>query len=280
MKTKAFLLATAGSTVDGRTISDTDIDQIVSSYDTKTYGARVNMEHIRGVSGSAPFNAYGDVLEVSSGEVDVNFNGKIEKRKALYGVLDVTENAKALNDANQKVYPSIEILDNFGGKGFAYLGGLALTDSPAAIATERLKFSRTLPGSRVFSRDEGALLEFEDDASTPESKSLLAGFTALLDGFAAKFAAPAKVDPVVPPAQVDPATAPFDFSALRPMLDEVAQTFSTAIDTMRREFREEIDGIALKVKKQGEEQENKPAKDFSRRAPAGGGTAGNYDGVW
>jgi hypothetical protein len=51
MKTKAFLLATAGSTVDGRTITDADIDQMASSYDPKTYGARVNIEHIRGSAG-------------------------------------------------------------------------------------------------------------------------------------------------------------------------------------------------------------------------------------
>ncbi|PTR05019.1 capsid scaffolding serine peptidase GPO, partial [Novosphingobium sp. GV055] len=38
MKTKPFLLATAGSTVDGRTIDDAMLQQIASSYDPKTYG--------------------------------------------------------------------------------------------------------------------------------------------------------------------------------------------------------------------------------------------------
>jgi hypothetical protein len=279
MKTKAFLLATAGSTVDGRTITDADIDQMASSYDPKTYGARVNIEHIRGMSGQAPFNAYGDVESVSVGTVDVNFNGKTEKRKALYGVLDVTDNAKALNDANQKVYPSIEILDNFGGKGFAYLGGLALTDSPAAIATERLKFNRQLPGSIKYSSDTAALLEFEDDAATPEAKGLMASMGAMFDKFAAVLSPAPKVDPVDPP--VDPAKpATFDFSALRPMFDEMVQTFSTTLENVRKEFREETDRIALQVKKQGEEQEHTPAGNFSRRTPAGGGSATNYDGIW
>ena len=74
--TKPFLLATAGSTVDGRTIEDKQLKELASSYDPKTYGARVNIEHIRGVSGSAPFIAYGDLLALTTGEVDVNFNGK------------------------------------------------------------------------------------------------------------------------------------------------------------------------------------------------------------
>ena len=44
----AVLLATAGSTVDGRSIDARDLEQIAASYDPKTYGARVNIEHIRG----------------------------------------------------------------------------------------------------------------------------------------------------------------------------------------------------------------------------------------
>lgn len=147
MKTKQFLLATAGSTVDGRNIDEAMIEQMASSYDPKTYGARLNIEHIRGISPEMPFRAYGDVLELSVGEVEVNFNGKKEKRKGLYGVFDVTDDAKTINEQGQKVYPSIEIEPNFAGKGFAYLMGCALTDSPAAIATDRLQFNRAVPGT-------------------------------------------------------------------------------------------------------------------------------------
>ena len=127
MKTKPFLLATAGSTVDSRTIDENDIKQMASSYDPKTYGARLNIEHIRGLGTEGPFRAYGDVLELSTGEVDVNFNGETEKRLGLFGTFDVTDDAKQLNDAGQKVYPSVEIHPNFGGKGYCYLMGVALT---------------------------------------------------------------------------------------------------------------------------------------------------------
>lgn len=279
MKTKPFLLATAGSTVDGRTISDKDIDDIVSSFNPQTYGARINIEHIRGVSGTAPFNAYGDVVSVSSGEVEVDFNGKKEKRKALYGVLDVTDNAKALNDAGQKVYPSIEIIDDFNRQGYAYLGGLALTDSPASIATERMKFNRFNPNNRRFSLDEGALLEFEVESTSTEAKGLLAGFGAMLDSFAAKFAPPAKEEKKEPEGQQTQNSA-FSFAELRPMLEEVAQTFNTALDNLRKEFREEADRTALAVKKLGEEQESTPAHNFTRRQPSGSGSAGNYDKIF
>lgn len=271
MKTKPFLLATAGSTVDGRTIEARDLEQMASSYNPKTYGARVNIEHIRGVSGQAPFNAYGDVLELSFGEVDVDFNGKPEKRKALFGVLDVTDNAKALNDANQKVYPSIEIIDNFAGKGFSYLGGVALTDSPAAIATDRLKFNRTLPGSINLAGDTAATLEFADDITTEGGKSLLAGFGALLDKFAASFNPAPKVEDK--PEGQQPAT--LDFAALRPMFEQFGQTLATSIDTLRTEFRTEADAQALKIKSLEDAQETAPAHQFQRRPIADGGSNGN-----
>ncbi|WJS98189.1 GPO family capsid scaffolding protein [Novosphingobium humi] len=278
MKTKPFLLATAGSTVDGREISESDIDQMASSYDPKTYGARVNIEHIRGISGQAPFFAYGDVESVSVGETEVNFNGKIEKRKALFGVLDVTDNAKALNEANQKVYPSIEIIPNFGGKGFSYLGGVALTDSPAAIATERLKFNRTLPGSLTLAGETAAALEFADDGSVESAKGLLESMKGMLDKFTASFApAPKPETPPEPkPEGQQPTT--LDFSALRGIFEEFGQTVTTSIEGLRTEFRTEADAQALKIKKLEDAQDATPAPQFQRRPVSDGGAQHAYNG--
>lgn len=278
MKTKPFLLATAGSTVDGREISESDIDQMASSYDPKTYGARVNIEHIRGISGQAPFFAYGDVESVSVGETEVNFNGRIEKRKALFGVLDVTDNAKALNEASQKVYPSIEIIPNFGGKGFSYLGGVALTDSPAAIATERLKFNRTLPGSLTLAGETAAALEFADDGSVESAKGLLESMKGMLDRFTASFApAPRPGDkPQTPPEGQQPAT--LDFSALHGIFEEFGQTVTTSIEGLRHEFRTEADAMALKLKKLEDAQDAAPAPSFQRRPVSDGGAQHAYNG--
>lgn len=185
MKTKSFLLATAGSTVDGRIIDDKLIGEMANSYDVATYGARVNMEHIRGYDPEGAFGSHGDLLELSTGDVDVNFNGKSEKRLGLYGVFEMHDSAKQLNDAGQKVYPSIEIEPDFGGKGFAYCMGVALTDSPAAIATERLQFSRAYPGiiqlSAKDSSIEGALIEFADPAVA--SDPAVGGFFAAATDF-------------------------------------------------------------------------------------------------
>jgi hypothetical protein len=267
MKTKPFLLATAGSTVDGRVIDDKMIDEMASSYDPKTYGARINIEHIRGISGGLPFRAYGDIVALSVGDVDVNFNGTTEKRKALYGVFDITADAKSLNEANQKVYPSIEIEPNFGGKGFAYCMGVALTDSPAAIATEKLQFNRARPGTINLTVDTAHALVADDaDGVTTGGNALLSSMSAMLDKFTAAFAPKAETKPE-PKVEENPAApTAFDFSALRPLLAEFGNTVSASIDGLRTD----IDALSEKVKKQEETLESAPAHTYRARPLAGG----------
>jgi hypothetical protein len=246
-RTKPFLLATAGSTVDGRVIDDKLIDEMAQSYDPKTYGARLNIEHIRGITGDAPFRSYGDVVSLSVGEVDVNFSGKTEKRKALYGVFDVLEDAEKLNAAGQKVYPSIEIEPNFAGKNFAYLMGCALTDSPAAIATERLQFNRAAPGSIVLNGEVPMPLELADDKGTitEGGQGILSAFKAMMDGYTAKLTGKAtETKPADPPEQQ--LTQGFDMQAFTALFTQFAGKVEGTLQTQTAAQREEMDALALK----------------------------------
>lgn len=280
MKTKPFLLATAGATVDGRTIDDKMLQEMARSYDPKTYCARLNIEHIRGISGDGPFRAYGDVAELSTAEVDVNFNGKTEKRLGLFGVLDVSDDAKKLNDAGQKVYPSVEIEPNFAGKGFAYLMGCALTDSPAAIATDRLQFNRSLPGALKVAGEEAALLEFAEAGTGEGADGFLTKLGGILDGFAAKFTGGKPDDK--PQGGNEPKDQPaqaLDFAAFKQLFTEHGQAFAAEIGTLRTELRTEVDALGVKFAKLQQEREETPAQNYHRR-PASGGTAGRYDGIF
>lgn len=277
MKTKPFLLATAGSTVDGRTIDAKLLQEMAESYDPKTYGARLNIEHIRGVSGDRPFRAYGDVLALSTGEVEVNFNGKTEKRLGLYGVFDVNADAKALNEADQKVYPSIEIAENFAGKGFAYLMGCALTDSPAAIATERLQFNRQMPGTIKLSLDESAALQVDEAGPGEPGNAFLGSLKGILDGFAAKFTGGKPEEKPEPKPDAQPAA--FDIAPLTEMLGTFTDTVAKEISALRTEFRGEVDALAIKIGKAEEVRETTPAQDFRQR-PKSDGNAGAYAGIF
>ncbi|PRG70995.1 GPO family capsid scaffolding protein [Burkholderia cenocepacia] len=163
-KTKFFRIATEGATTDGRTIDRAMLEQMASSYDPKTYGARINMEHIRGYTPDSTFRAYGDVIALKAEEQD----GKMR----LLAQLSPTKDLVALtNEQRQKVYTSMEVDPDFAGTGEAYLVGLAVTDNPASLGTEMLQFSakhkaydaRKQRPENLFSAAVEAEIEFEEE---------------------------------------------------------------------------------------------------------------------
>ncbi len=131
---KWFRVATEGATTDGRKISRQWIEQMAKNFDRAKYGARVWLEHMRGLFHDGPFSALGDVLAAKTEEVE---DGKL----GLFVQLDPTDRLKQMNADRQKIYTSIEVDPEFAGTGEAYLVGLAVTDSPASLGTEMLQFS-------------------------------------------------------------------------------------------------------------------------------------------
>ena len=136
-KSKWFRIAVAGDTTDGREIQPEWIVQMAQNYDPNTYGARINMEHFRSVFPDGVFGAYGDVLALKTEKVTIDG----EEKDALFAQIEPTQSLIDLNQKRQKVYTSIEVDENFANKGFAYLVGLAVTDSPASLGTEMLAFA-------------------------------------------------------------------------------------------------------------------------------------------
>lgn len=131
---KLYRIGTEGQTTDGRKIQRDWIAQMAKSFNPQIYGARIWLEHLRGVYPDGPFRAYGDVKSLHSREVD---GGKL----ALFAEIDPTPDLVAIVKARQKVYTSMEIDPDFAGTGIAYLVGLGVTDSPASLGTEMLTFS-------------------------------------------------------------------------------------------------------------------------------------------
>lgn len=171
-----FRVAVEGATTDGRTITRQWIEQMAANFDPAKYGARVWMEHMRGLFHDGPFAALGDVTAVKAQEDD----GKL----GLYAELDPTDRLKQMNGERQKVYTSIEVDPDFAGSGEAYLVGLAVTDSPASLGTEMLQFSaaqgsasplaaRKQKAGNVFTAAVETELDFSAPPTEPESPGLL-----------------------------------------------------------------------------------------------------------
>ncbi|EGF1658200.1 GPO family capsid scaffolding protein, partial [Salmonella enterica] len=55
--------------------------------------------------------------------------------------IEPTDRMKKLTDEGKKIYSSIELHPQFSLNGNPYIVGLAMTDTPASLGTERLKFA-------------------------------------------------------------------------------------------------------------------------------------------
>ncbi|HHF3992540.1 Probable bacteriophage capsid scaffolding protein [Haemophilus influenzae] len=147
---KWFVVATEGATTDGRMINRSWIEQMAANYDPKKYGARINLEHLkfRYMWKDDPHSkCYGDVIGLKTEE---NEEGKLQ----LLAQIDPTEDLIKLNKERQKIYTSIECDPNFADTGEAYLVGLAVTDNPASLGTEMLKFSAGATANPLNNRKE------------------------------------------------------------------------------------------------------------------------------
>ena len=140
-KTKFFRIAKEGATTDGRTIERDWLEQMAANYDpVNVYGARINLEHFRGIIPDGPFKAYGDVLALETRDEP---DGKL----GLYAQIKPTADLVAMTKAGQKIYTSCEINPSFADTGEAYLVALAVTDNPASLGTEILAFAAKNPAA-------------------------------------------------------------------------------------------------------------------------------------
>ncbi|WP_031239715.1 GPO family capsid scaffolding protein, partial [Asticcacaulis sp. AC466] len=140
--TKFFRIGVEGDTVDGREIGAADIQQMAATYSPKVYGARINMEHIKGILPDGYFRRYGGVVELKAEKIDEPDEPLLHGKWALYASLAPTADLVSMVGAGQKVFTSMEIRRDFAKTGKSYLVGLAVTDDPASLGTDMLEFSR------------------------------------------------------------------------------------------------------------------------------------------
>lgn len=120
----------AGSTVDGRIVEDKDLIDIVDTYDPAVYEASINANHYRnGIR-------YGRVSELR-----LSKHATLDKT-TLQARLVPNTFFLELNKHKQKLHTSCELEYDFVGTGRTYLSGLAITDMPASLGTDRIEFSR------------------------------------------------------------------------------------------------------------------------------------------
>lgn len=249
---------TEGDTTDGREITAQMIEEAAETYNPDTYTARINLEHLRSVSPESIFKRYGDVKALRVGE------------KLIFGQKKKTLQAQMLCDDDmvdmvakkgQKKFFSAEVWPNFAKTGKFYLSGLAMTDEPASLGTEILKFASTAkvnpfssrksdPSTLLVQANESEPLQFTDvtEEKTPEAPNFV---QELLTGMAGFFKAAEKAPE--PKPEVKPATTEtFDPQKFAQELSTgMAKTFG---DLMNKQA-EAVNALQTSV--------NKVTKDFN-----------------
>lgn len=268
-KAKRFRIAVEGATTDGRVISRDWISQMAKNYDPTVFGARINMEHIKGYAADSTFRRFGDVTKAEAEEIT---DGKLKGKLALFGYIDPTPELVELTKARQKIYTSVEVNPKFADTGEAYLIGLAVTDDPASLGTEYLSFSATakanplasrkLDKDNLFTAAEETLIEFYEEADPGPS---------LRDRIAALFSAKKKAD------DVQSADVHAAVTLVAEQLTATGQEAADALSALDRKFSERIDALQLETTTGRSELESLTSKlektdgNFNQRPRANGG---------
>jgi hypothetical protein len=239
-KSKMFRIAVEGATTDGRVIERSWLEQIAATYSATKYGARVNLEHYRGIVPDGPFKAYGDVLAVEVRELEGEFAGKL----GLYAQIAPTPELVAMTKAAQKIYTSCEIDTNFANTKQAYLVGLAVTDSPASLGTEILSFAAQNPAAspfahrkqsatNLFTVAEETSIELEPATEAPASLgAIMSGVKELLNKLG--IAKPAASTGATPAAGADAAHFAQMAEAVEKLAKHAIEQAQASIDAEKR----------------------------------------------
>lgn len=135
---KKFKVMTSGTTIDGRNVTPDQLRAMAAAYNPTVYGARVNIEHYLSPVPDSTFCAMGDVVALSVEDIT---DGPLTGEVALFAEIDPTPRMKTMTDEGKKIYSSVEIHPKFALTNGPYLVGLAMTDTPASLGTDKLKFA-------------------------------------------------------------------------------------------------------------------------------------------
>lgn len=261
---KKFRVAVSGNTVDGREIQPQHLRDAAANYSQEVYGARVNIEHYLSPYPGSDLGAMGDVAALSTEDIT---EGPLAGRTALYAEIEPSDRMVQMTNKGEKVYSSIELHPQFALNGKAYVVGLAMTDTPASLGTERLKFATQQRASVMAFNNQQAEPPMFSEAIEAEVIEL----TAQRSDEGAKWYS--RVMGIISKGQK---TDDQRFSQMHQVVEAVAQSQSEQIDQFNAaELERQQDKVALQklttdlaaLRQQLEGTDG----NFSQRQPANGG---------
>ena len=253
LTTSWIRIATEGETVDGRRIEPQWLIDMAETYDPTVYTALLWPEHERW------YGNLGEVLELHSESVD--------GLQRLFAKLCPSPYLISENQRGQLLFTSIEPTEtlNFRGTGKPYLEGLGVTNSPASIGTERLRFKSKESGRLYGSLEPLVIHELIKEGTTlpaPKDKSAKnkdgGAFTKLLRVFNIQEEEPE------PTPEPDPEDAGSTKEALQALADAIVELGAriTALETDKADVEdvEALEVTVIEVKEEVDSAEFKALK--------------------
>ena len=157
LKTDWVRIGLSGATIDGRKIKPEWLEEIAKNYNTDVYTAVINYEH------SNYYGSFGDVVELKT--------EKENDKTALYAILHPNKHLVNLNAEGEKLFCSMEINLKFADTKKPYLEGLAVTDRPASLGTQKLEFTEERPTFLYSNETDLVLTVIDSKEDTPEEKT-------------------------------------------------------------------------------------------------------------
>lgn len=160
-------IATEGYAIDGRPITREMIQQAADSYSTAEYTAMIWPNHPVYSLQEREFTPNLGLVSDLAAKEDAG-------RLRLMAKLEPNQSLVNLNDRGQKLFTSCEFWENYANTGNTYLYGLAATDTPASLGTQRMEIKSTdnnTPGARPQYAAVGNLEMFSLGRLTPVAGS-------------------------------------------------------------------------------------------------------------
>ncbi|HHH0494815.1 TPA: GPO family capsid scaffolding protein [Yersinia enterocolitica] len=157
-------IGTSGASVDGRILEPQWLIDCANTYSRETYTALLWPHHEEDIAMRQYTYNLGEVDALKYEEV----NGKVK----LYAKIIPNQFLIEANRLGQKLFTSVEVFPDFAGSGQNYLFGLAVTDIPNSLGTEKLSFTidgETKEGTRG-NVEAFSLGQLKSRESKPENK--------------------------------------------------------------------------------------------------------------
>lgn len=267
---KATRIMVSGDTIDGRIITPEMIQDMADTYDENVYAARVNCEHVDGITPlpNGQFPSYGTVKSLSAEEYKFTVDGAEQTQLALYAVIEVNDEYLELNGQNQKIFWSAEATPKFASTEKWYLSGLAITDNPASLCTETIKFSKTHEFSAAFESNQPKT--DTHDSILQKLNNIGKAILGISNIDAVKAEEPAAPKPQKEAkeqvAQADYSTAFKEISNAVSELVSIVSASKEADDKKFAEIEKQIEAFTTFQEK----VENSPSNNFKREPVSGG----------